>query len=385
MKKDKEKNFIRDYLASGLFPERPLPMPPADLDWARLALLLSGSRLSAHFLVLGKEQQDLWEASFRDSLKKDRYSLMLYGDQCALHIRSLLLALNEASVPVIVLKGWAFIPTIYGGDYSQRACEDIDILVRPQDVDLVEELLHKLNFSMAMEGWAGYNRRYWNGARYFVGGKSNMPGSTFSIGLHWGLWHTPSYDAKLIDIEALFERARPLEVVDIPVLELSVEDRIVYTAAHIGLHHLFDEALFRYYELAANILRADPAIKWEQVFSRASRWHVVLPLRYVLGKTKFFWNEIIPTSVIDELDDLEPTRREFFTEHWIKITRGHSSFSHILHWLTFPDWKKRFLIVLQDIFPSPAYMRHRYGDAPGGIWLLLYFKRFFHAFGFFFK
>jgi hypothetical protein len=40
-------------------------------------------------------------------------------------------ALGEAGIRSLVLKGWALIPTLYGGDYGQRTYSDIDVLVLP--------------------------------------------------------------------------------------------------------------------------------------------------------------------------------------------------------------------------------------------------------------
>jgi len=382
MKDDRELNFICNYLASSLFPERSLPTPPKTLDWERLALLLTRHRLSAYFSVLGKNQHAQWPAAFQKSLKGNRYSLMFYGDQCAIHIQALLSGLNQMGIPVIVLKGWAYIPTIYGGDHSLRICEDIDILIRLRDIDRVEEFLEGLDFQLDMEGWPGYNRRYQNGARYYVGGQPNIPGSTFSIGLHWGLWHKPAYDHTLINIDALFERARPLQVATAPALELSLEDHIVYACAHHGLHHRFDNSLFRFYELAAVILKADSILDWELVIERAKKWNVLLLVEYVLSKIQTLWPGIIPAWVFESLRIIKPTPMELFTTRWITLTKGKPAFDHLLTWLTFPDWKQRLLIMLQDIFPSPKYMLHRYGQAPADLWPLLYFRRLFSAFNF---
>ncbi len=384
MRYDRELVFIRDYLTTKLFPECPFPTPPAEMDWERLALLLDCHRLSAHFSVLGKPMQEHWPPAFCERIRGDRYSLMFYGDQCVIHIQALLMALDKADIPVIVLKGWAYIPRIYGGDHSQRMCEDIDILVRQQDLERVEVILRWLDFKLAMESWQGYNHRFTNGARYFVGGKSGVPGNTFSIGLHWGLWHSPAYDAELIDIDALFERAHPLEVATVPAFELSIEDHIVYACAHLGLHHRFEDSLFRFYELAATILKAE-TVDWGKVITQANSWRVILPAKYVLGRTKALRDEVIPAWVLESLDTLKPTQMELFTERWIVATRGRPAFAHLLTWLTFPNWKQRFLIMLQDVFPNPTYMVHRYGEAPGGVWLLLYFRRFFYALGFLFR
>jgi hypothetical protein len=44
-----------------------------------------------------------------------------------------------------------------------------------------------------------------------------------------------------------------------------------------------------------------------------------------------------------------------------------------------PGLLRRFEVILKDDFPSPAYMRKRYGTPPAGLWPLLYFQRFAQA------
>jgi len=47
---------------------------------------------------------------------------------------------------VIVLKGWTYIYTIYGGDYGQRYYEDIDLLILLKDRERARQVLMQLNF-----------------------------------------------------------------------------------------------------------------------------------------------------------------------------------------------------------------------------------------------
>lgn len=310
---------------------------------------------------------------------------MFYGDQCVLYVRKLLQALVNEEIPVIVMKGWAFITTLYGGDHSQRICEDIDILVRPQDIDAVEVILDELEFDMAPESWDGYNRRYYNGARYFAPISEEMPGAHFSVGLHWGLWHIPSFDVDLVDVDALFERARSLMVAGEHALRLSVEDELVYMAAHTILHHFFEDSIFRYYEFAAVIREVGGDVEWEKVLDRTKGWDVVLTFEEMAKRVDDLWIGIVPKDVFSRSNKMKPSFLEHFTLLWIKTIRARSTFMHLLYWITFPVWWQRGIIAFQDIFPSPRYLAYRYGKAPRGIWVLLYFRRFWHALNLLFR
>lgn len=379
MDDDRAFGFLRDCLASRLTASPRLPDPPADTDFSRLFSLLTDHRLAAHFYILAESQREIWPDDFRERLRLLRYGQMLYGDQCRLRVGQVLSALTEARVPVIVLKGWAYIQTIYGGDHSQRLCEDVDILVRLENVDAAEEIFSRLGCQLERESWAGYNRRYLNGGRYFFPEQPGNPADKFSIGFHWGLFHVPAYDSRQVDVAALFERARPLQVAGVDALELSAEDEIVYACAHLGLHHRFDTSLFRYYELAAQIVRAGAGLDWQTVAERAAAWRQVIPVRGALRRVESLWTGILPRSAREALAGLSPTLGERFVNGWVERTGGRVALVHLLTWLAFPDWRQRVLIMLQDIFPSREYMQWRYGRAPLGIWPLLYFRRLFQA------
>jgi len=325
----REFEFLRACLASQLF-SRPLPDLPQELNWDRLYYLLKYHRLAEYFYVLCESQRDKWPASFRERLRLDRYSLMIYGDQYLSRIRPLLSALTERKIPVIVLKGWALIQTIYGRDASQRYCEDIDILVKPVDVDAVEQILKDMGCRGPKEIRQGYSRRYRNAMAYYEPLQMENSNVYFSVGLHWGLLYIPAYDPKQIDINVLFERARGLEVGGILVNELSPEDHILYTCAHLALHHYSDDALFRYYEIGAVIARESLALNWSQVIERACLWREIIPVRNILERTNGIFKGIIPANVLDALSKLQPALRERFVNAWVERTSNQPVYEHLL-------------------------------------------------------
>lgn len=361
------------------FAPTPLPDPPADTDWEALYPLLAHHRLAARFYVLAKSQQARWPDSFRERLHRLRAAQGMYGEQCGGRVRQVLAALKEARIPVIVMKGWAYIQTVYDGDASQRLCEDVDLLIHPHNVDATVTILFRLGCERARESWPGYSRRYTNSERLFFEARPGNPANTFSVGLHWGLLHIPSYDARQINVDDLFARARPLRMAGVDALELCAEDEILYACAHWALHHRFDPALFRFYELAAQIRRAGESLRWEAVAARAREWRQVISLREGLERVERLWPGTVPRSAWEALSELSPSRGERFVHAWVNITRGHPALIHLLTWLTFPDWRQRPLIFLQDVFPSRAYMEWRYGRAPLGLWPWLYLHRFLRA------
>jgi len=381
---DREYEFLRACLASKLFRQFTLPDPPRELDWDRLYGLLKVHRLAEHFYVLGKSQRDQWPDSFRNHLRLDRYGLMIYGDQCLGRIRTLLSALTEAGISVIVLKGWALIQSIYEGDFSQRFCEDMDILIHPKDVDVAENILQSLGYQGQKEIRTGYIRRYRNARAYFDPGQIGTVANYFSVGLHWGLFYIPAYDPRQIDVNDLFARAHNLEIADVPVHELSPEDHIVYSCAHLALHHYSDKALFRYYELGSVVASEGSPFDWDRVIESARLWHEIIPVRNILDKTDCIFKGIIPANVLKTLSKLRPIRREIWVNAWINKTGNRPVYEHFLMWLALPAGKK-FFAMLEDIFPGPDYMQRGYGYAPGGVWPLLYFRRFARVFGYLLK
>ena len=382
---DREFTFLLAVLASRLFPERPFPDPPADLDWERLDELLRLHRLSAHFYVLGKSQRDRWPGSFRERLRLDRYSLMIFGDQFLRRIKPVLSALTEAKIPVIVLKGWALIQTIYGGDFGQRIYCDIDILVHPKDADSSEKILRKLGWQAEEEQRPGFARRYYNAQAYSFLEQPGIWGRVYSIGFHWGLFHHPAYNPEQIDLETLFECALPMEIAGVRVLEMSLEDHIVYNCAHILLQHRSEEMLLNYYEIAAVIKNANSSLNWQKVQEHAKRWKLVLPLKTVVKKIEKFWPGTVPASVLTSIEGIKPALGEQFIHIWYEKTNNNPILEHFLTWFTMSGIKRRLSFILEEIFPDQACMKKSYGPAPGGFWPLLYGRRFIRVFGYFLK
>jgi hypothetical protein len=378
-----ELSFIQKCLTHCLYPDHSLPAPPPGMDWDETYNLLIRHRLVGLFYVLGQDNPTLWPRELQERLREQRYLVLLRGDQCAQQVNRVLGALRQAGIPVIVLKGWALIPTVYGGDYGQRTYDDIDLLVLSPDAARAVDILHGLGYQGQVEPWLGYSRRYCHSWAYAAPNATTPFGRPLAFGIqpHWRLLHTP-FHTRQMPIEQLFERAQPLCVAGVDAHRLAAEDHLVYTCGHLALHHEYDEALFRYYEIAAHILQAGPAFDWDAVAARASAWRLILPLQRILARLAALWPEVVPIQALEAISGLQPTRAERLVHRWWVENETNSAVHVGLIWLTMPGLGNRLRYLLETACPGPRYMQQQYGPAPGGLWPLLYFRRLAVALGF---
>jgi hypothetical protein len=376
IKEDKELNYIRNCLRAYLFQQNFTIPPPSNLDWNKFHQLLIQHQLTGLFTILGRSNPNIMPKATRDLLREDRYRQLLYTDWCAQQAGSILTLLRDLNIPVIVLKGWALVQIVYGGDYSQRSSSDIDLLVKPGDLPRVSEALHDLDYrDFAMEPWPGYFSRYINSSHYISA--HSYPGSdtTFNIDLHWGFPDAPYYDRR-IEVEALFERSQSIRISGIEVNNLATEDDLIYTGVHMA-HHGYSETLSRYYDMAALILQAGSALKWENVLTNASTWRVTLPLRRMIAELSRIWPGIIPAWVLQDAQKLKSSWGERFIDWSLTKSNNKEAASILLSCLNTPGFFWRLRFFLETAFPGQSYLRYYFGRAPGNLWPLLYFRRFY--------
>jgi len=374
-----EVGFIVACLSSELSGKQEPLIPPANVDWEKVANLVEEHRLAGHFYIFGKKRPGLFPDDLQARFKNVRYGFLIYGDNARLQVSSVLAALTSAGIPVIVMKGWALIPTFYKGDHSQRFCEDIDILIEPDQVDTAELILQKLGYYGIDEVTPGYSRCFANARAYMLISDNHTGFRRFAIGLHWGLTHYPFFDRERIKIGDIFARAKPLWVADVQVLEMSLEDQLVYTCAHLSLHHRNEETLLNYYEIAAILEKGESAMDWEEVITRANEWGYLVQLQYSLKCTHDFWPSALPINVLQKVTSQKTSRTERMIDRLVKMTKGNRFRSALIGALAIPGIHNKFRAALHQILPEKSYMQSRYHVAPGENLLPYYCRRFLGA------
>ncbi len=358
---NQEVHFILQCLRSELFPGIPVELPARGLDWDLVFTLLEENRLAPHFYTFSKQHESLIPDAIRRKLKQAFGAVRLYGDQCKLQVEEVLAGLTAAGIPVIVLKGWALIQWLYGGDHGQRFCEDIDILVPMAFVTHAEELLRKLRYTALKEADRGFAQRFSNAQAYQKEYSADQHCQRFAIGFHWGLTHYPYFDAKRINTDELFNRSVPLIVAGERVAELSFEDQFIYTCAHLALHHRNAENILNFFEIASILQRAGGDMDWQAVVSRATAWGYSMQIRHVLGEIEQLWPEVVPQSAVDTLAAVEVTRKERWIDWLVASTKGNRFRSALVEMMALPGIKNKLAAAFRQVFPEREYMQHRYG------------------------
>jgi hypothetical protein len=375
---DEEYQYLLKCLETDLFPDRKPSFTTQGLDWRKLLELLRQHNLSGHMYVGRKKYLDIWPEWFKEELRQDHYRFLLYGDYCIAQVSKALDEITSRGIEVIVLKGWSLIPSLYNGDYSQRFCHDIDILVRPKDVDDSQTILEQSGWRADVELHPGHVKRFNNARIFRIEQSPGIFGLVFGIGLHWGLFHHPAYNPDQVDIDALFTRKKTLIVAGYQVSELSVEDQVLYGCAHLQLHHRNNRALNRIYEIAAVITQPTSTVNWEVIVERAARWKISVPVLTIFKMINESWSGIIPQAVIEDLEKQRLPLSEKVAQTWIRQIRHSDGSDLLLSWLLMSGIKRRIGFIRDYLFPSKTYMQWYFGPAPCGFWHILYLKRMNH-------
>lgn len=368
-----EEQLTLECMRCCLDPESELPvLGGRAFDWQRLFSTAQVHRAMGALLAMEKRAPGFWPVEFFRRISAYRLTFLVHAEQAVAQVASTLAELTKAGIPLVVLKGWDYIHTVYGGDYSLRPCSDIDILIRPQDVKAAEAALARQGFEPYEELWPGIRFRYGNAAYHYHRKRNSLNTGEYGVDLHWGLFNIRYLDERVF-IADVFSRADRLEVGGTPVFRLGVEDHILHAAGHRSLHHDDAGELFRYYELAWAIRHAQSEVDWAALFSRAKEWGIRKALRSTLEEIELHFPGALPAFSSQELAALEPGPQE--ARVYRTLMKYHPS---PLGRLVPIRWTPKGLwetvgFLFEAFFPSPQYLQHRYGKTR--FWPLHYLRR----------
>lgn len=182
----------------------------------------------------------------------------------ALHeAERLLSTLKEAGIAAAGLKGIYLLENVYG-NIGARSMNDIDILVKKQDLAKSLQIMQTLGYQHT-----GYfSLRDHNTDTKHVPPMQKAGGHLLEV--HWTLLE--EYEPFTIDIEALWARMVPAKIAGVEALALGVEDLILHLCLHLTYQHFLTLGLRGLLDIGLVLHQFADEINWSRLVETARSW-----------------------------------------------------------------------------------------------------------------
>ena len=196
-------------------------------------------------------------------------------------------ALNDAGIPVILLKGHALARTVYP-DPALRQSSDIDLLVQPHDIPASEEVLEKLGYVCPAKTF--HLSQYEHHHETF-----SPPGKGLHIELHWVTDH--AYDLFPEGwLDEAFSRRIPIRSDDLSCDTFSHADHLLYLAFHNIFQH-WTMRLDWVYDISRMMGEFTTQDDWKELGQQSVKLHIRIPLELSLTAASLWTGCELPAGV----------------------------------------------------------------------------------------
>jgi hypothetical protein len=266
--------------------------------------------------------------------------------------------LQDRGVDVIPLKGVVAAETLFDnlGIYPSG---DIDILVRPADLDRAHDALLNPGGYQPAHNYTRSDQL--ENSYHLVYQKAH-----FWVEVHWNLtmryYDTPP--------EYWWEDTRPQSWRGLDTSGLSPENYILYTVFRLFSHAYYP---LRFWALIAGLIhRYRDSIKWDTLLDQAARFRMKRMVTFTLGLLDELWELGLPDSVTSRrIVGYRPLKRLILDGIFNGPGRRHA---RMICYTSLLDSPLDFVRVIgRRILPSGAELRMRYDIPPGSPKILIYY------------
>jgi len=208
-------------------------------------------------------------------------------------------ALDEAGVPVLLLKGAALGRMVYGSP-AERPVSDFDLLIPADRLEPAREALAAREYQAAGLFWfVRWQQRY----------RAELPLVCYAPGrerllveLHWSLVELPYYIDR-IPMAEIWQASEP--ATGLPGARLpDAATALLHGCAHWALHHSQEQRLL--WLLDVDRLARCGRVDWDLVLDRATRWGLQLALRTIVLQAEAHLGSPVPEAVRQAMAHWQP-------------------------------------------------------------------------------
>jgi len=292
---------------------------------------------------------------------------LLRNDRLLAQLQEVLSALRNVGIEAVLLKGAALALTVYESP-ALRPMRDIDLLVP-------KAALPEAVAALELQGYRPTVREVRPGFVYEFENEWRLQARSpahISVELHWHPF-VVMYYRRVIPVEELWDRTRPVAVGPQKARVLAPEDQLLHLCAHLSFHHGFEPPLLWIWDVAALSERA--ALDWEAVVARTLRYRLTLPVRAVLERVSHELDVPVPEEVRHALATHRPSLLERAVHRQCRSAGRTEAAETLLELLVVPGVRTKLRFLAGKLFPSRQFMQERYGLGSLSLWPLWYLYR----------
>ena len=303
-------------------------------------------------------------------------NMRLYND-----LSGLIKAMQSSGIPVTVLKGAHLAKCVYGNIALRRMC-DLDLLFKRDDLPKAVKVLLDAGYHAARPFEIDEECSVRHHLPAFIR-KDSVP-----VEIHW---HIEPPDAPfLVDIDGLWERARPVTINDVQALALSPEDLILHLCLHAS-SHILDDIGFRPFCDLSKVIRhyqRKGEIDWELLRLRSQEWKTDRPLYLMLSLLKELLGRAMPEELFSILKSnpvdarFVAVLREYFM---MKATSSSIMTPDLAQFCVSRGLQNKAALFFRKVFPPRHYIAKTYHIRMDSVRVCLYYpvhlKDLLHRYG----
>jgi hypothetical protein len=303
------------------------------------------------------------------ALQAEYYQSVARNASYLFELSGILAEFSRAGIPVIVLKGAAIALTLYP-DPGLRSMNDIDLIVRRSDFESAYSIMAARGYEPVAQKAPWLNREIGTHV-----GLASKHGAKILVDLHWSLL-SGSGAAPAPTPEWLWGNVEPLKpLADGALLPsartLTPEAQLLYYSAHLVLLHGYaGSRLLWFYDIYRLLVLWGDRLNWEKVIHDATLLHWSAVLLSLSAELQALFGVQLPAQVLQSLALSTERHTEIYIQN--RAIHDQTSTKKLLRKLALHHPGIQLKIILAAIFPTPAYMKEKYGSKFGAFWYLLY-------------
>ncbi len=322
------------------------------VNWQAFASLAVAHGVGPLAYKIAQSMQGVVPDSAMQALQDQYYRAALANTLWFHELEAIAGAFDNLGIPLLVLKGAAFARTLYS-DPGLRPMTDLDLWINARNLDQALLTLRDLGFeTQDLDPRPGFTAQH--GPQLSLQ-KSGAYGTLAE--LHWEPPFPTGYES-ILPSSWLWQHSRPFPIGESHALCLHPAAALLHQAVHISHHG----AALRWIWLCdlRELVESD-RMDLPELLDSARSLRAVLPLQYALRACQ----ELLPSprlaGLLARLQQARPPRREKLLFQLGLAAPQSVPAAYLLALVRIPGWRARGRFLQAILFPSPEFLRERYG------------------------